>query len=270
MQDTVAFSWTDWDWHPSTVIGVAVLAIVYAWFAGPLRRGRPAPTRRQVACYVTALVVMLGALNGPIHDLSDTYLFSAHMIQHLLLVLIVAPLFLLGVPDWYVEVVTAPRAVDFVARWLTRPLITFGVSNAVLALWHFPGPYELAMEHHDVHIVMHLTMLVTAGMVWWPIVGPDSKYHRLSEPLQLIYLFAQGLPMSFIGALISLADHPLYPWYVRAPRIFPVSALDDQGIGGLIMWVPGMLFFWSWMTFVWFRWARKGDREEPAMAPLSP
>src|SRR5882724_2398819 len=155
MQDLVAFSWTDWDWHPSTVIGVAVLAALYGWLAGPGRRGRAAPTRGQIVCYTTSLLVMLGALNGPIHDLSDNYLFTAHMVQHLLLVLIVAPLFLLGTPGWYVEVVTRPAPVDAAARLLTRPIVAFVVSNAVLGLWHFPGPYEFTMEHHGVHIVMH-------------------------------------------------------------------------------------------------------------------
>jgi putative membrane protein len=261
----VPFSWSDWDWHPSTVIGVAAAAALYAWFArslGPRRTASPSPTSRQVACYVTSLVVLLVALNGPIHDLSDNYLFSAHMVQHLLLVLVVAPLFLLGIPGWYVDIVTAPAAVDWAARWLTKPLVAFGLSNAILAVWHFPGPYGLAMRDHNVHIVMHLMMLVTAGMVWWPVVGPGTKYPRLNEPLQLLYLFGQGLPMSFIGAIISMADHPLYEWYVRAPRVFALSPIDDQGLGGLIMWVPGMLFFWGCMTVVWFRWSAKADREE--------
>ena len=76
--------------------------------------------------------------------------------------------------------------------------------------------------------------------------------------------------MSFIGALIRLTDHPLYVWYARAPRVFPgFTALQDQGVGGLIMWIPGMLFFWTWMTFVWFRWARRAERQEPVAIPLS-
>jgi putative membrane protein len=241
------------------------LAAAYAWFTGPVRRRRQMPpvAPRQVAAYGGALLVIVGALNGPLHHLSDEYLFSAHMVQHLLLTLLMPPLFIAGVPGWIVDQLTAPRAVYPVARFLTRPLIAFAVPNAVLAVWHFPGPYGRAMESHDVHIVMHLTMMVTAGMLWWPVLSPSERLPRLSRPMQMLYLFALGLPMSLIGAMITLADHPLYRFYVTVPRLFGLSPLEDQRIGGLTMWVPGMLVFWSAMTVVWFRWSRE-ERDEEA------
>jgi putative membrane protein len=263
--ESPGFSWTSWDLHPSTVIGTLALGALYAWFVGPVRRraGAPAVTGRQIACYTGSLIVILGALNGPLHHLSDEYLFSAHMVQHLLLTLLVPPLFLAGVPGWVVNHVTGERRVFAVARLLTRPLIAFAVPNAVLAAWHFPGPYGTALENHNVHIGMHVTMMVTAGMLWWPVLSPTERLPRLSRPLQLLYLFALGLPMSLIGALITLADHPLYEFYVSAPRLFGLDPLEDQRIGGLIMWVPGMLVFWSAMTVVWFRWSGEEREVEP-------
>ena len=258
------FLWTDWDLHPSTVLGAAALAGLYAWFAGPVRRraGARPVTVRQVTAYGGSLLVILGALNGPLHHLSDEYLFSAHMVQHLLLTLLAPPLFLAGVPGWVVDRVVAPSLVGCAARALTRPLIAFVVPNAVLAAWHFPGPYGAAMTNHGVHIVMHLTMMVTAGMLWWPVLSPTDRLPRLSRPMQLLYLFALGLPMSLIGAMITLADHPLYEFYVTVPRLFGLDPLEDQRIGGLMMWVPGMLVFWSAMTVVWFRWSREEESQE--------
>jgi putative membrane protein len=261
---TPEFSWTNWDLHPSTVIGVLALGAVYAWFAGPVRRRLQAPevAPRQVVAYAGSLLVILGALNGPLHHLSDEYLFSAHMVQHLLLTLLVPPLFLAGLSGWMVDYATRDHRVFTVARFLTRPLIAFVVPNAVLAAWHFPGPYGLAMESHDVHIVMHLTLMVTAGMLWWPVLSPTEGLPRVSRPMQLLYLFALGLPMSLIGAFITLADHPLYEFYVTVPRLFGLDPLEDQRIGGLIMWVPGMLVFWSAMTVVWFRWSHEEREDE--------
>lgn len=250
--------------HPSTVIGVLVLAGLYVWFVGPLRRrvAGPPVRPRQVVAYGASLLVILGALNGPLHHLSDEYLFSAHMVQHLLLTLLVPPLFLAGVSGWMVDHLTRAEPVFALARFLTRPLVAFAIPNAVLAVWHFPGPYGLAMESHDVHIVMHLTMMVPAGMLWWPLLSPSERLPRLSRPMQMLYLFALGLPMSLIGAMITLADHPLYQFYVSVPRLFGLSPLEDQRIGGLTMWVPGMLVFWSAMTVVWFRWSREEREEE--------
>src|SRR5688572_24006984 len=118
------FSWTSFDLHPSTVLGVAVLAGVYAWFEGPLRRRlgmRPA-SARQVVAYGASLTIILLALNGPIHHLSDGYLFSAHMVQHLLLTLLVPPLLLSGLAGWMVEHVVRAAPARAVALLLTRPL----------------------------------------------------------------------------------------------------------------------------------------------------
>lgn len=253
--------WTQFDLHPSTVLGVAGLAAVYAWLATRLRQrlGATPPSARQVACFASSLGVILVALNGPIHHLSDEYLFSAHMVQHLLLTLAVPPLFLMGLPAWMADLTLQYRPVMALARPLTRPLVAFSLPNAVMAWWHFPGPYGAAMEDHDIHIVMHLSMMISAGILWWPVVSPSARLPKLPRGGQMLYLFALGLPMSLIGAFISLADRPLYQFYVSAPRLFGLSALADQKIGGLIMWVPGMLVFWSAMTVVWFRWAREED-----------
>ncbi len=253
----------NFDLHPSTVLGVGALSLTYAWFllrVRPRMQAAPVPLRK-LAAYGASLAVILLALNGPIHHLSDQYLFSAHMVQHLLLTLLVPPLFLSGVAGWMVDHVIRHPPVRAVASWLTRPLIAFGVSNAVLVLWHFPGPYGAAMANHEVHIAMHVTMMVTAGMLWWPVLSPTPALPRLPRGGQLLYLFALGLPMSLIGAFITLADHPLYRFYVTAPRLWGLSPLDDQRIGGLIMWVPGMMVFWTAMTVVWFKWARE-EREE--------
>jgi len=249
-----------WNIHPSVVIGLAGLGGLYVYWGG-LR----AP-RRQVAAFMVALVVMFAALNGPLHDLSDNSLFSAHMVQHLGLTLAFTPLLLYGTPAWVLRPLLRPRWVMAASRVLTRPLVAGGIFSAVMALWHFPVFYEAALRHHNLHIVQHLVFIATSVLLWWPVLSPVPELPRASYPGQVIYLFAIGLPMSAVGAFATLAEHPLYPFYAAAPRVWGLSPLDDQRYGGLIMWVGGTLVLWIAATVVWFRWAWREEKGEAERA----
>jgi putative membrane protein len=249
-----------WDLHPSVVIGLVLLGGLFV-FLGGLRSDR-----RRVVAFAAALVVIFVSLNGPLHDLSDNYLFSAHMGQHLLLTLLFPPLLLYGTPAWVVRPILAPRWVTAVARVVTRPVIAAATFTAPIVLWHVPMFYEAALRHHDLHIVQHLVFLGTAVVMWWPVLSPVPELPRIPYPGQMLYLFLLGLPMSITGALITLSDSVLYPFYAAAPRVWTdVDALADQQIGGLLMWVVGGLALWGAMTVVWFRWSvreRNGDAEQ--------
>jgi putative membrane protein len=247
-------AWEHWDLHPSVVIGLVLLAGLY------VRLGGLAAPRRRVAAYAGALVVLLVTLNGPLHDLSDEYLFSAHMVQHLILTLVFPPLFLYGLPADLVRRVIRPRWVLGLGRSLVRPIVAAAIFTVVMVLWHLPRFYNAAMEHHGLHIVQHLLFLVAAVIMWWPVLSPVPELPRASYPGQMLYLFLMGIPMSVVGAFITLASEPLYPFYVAAPRVWGLSPLADQQIGGLIMWVPGGLVFWLAMSVVWFRWAAREAR----------
>jgi len=132
--------------------------------------------------------------------------------------------------------------------------------------------YEAALRHHPLHIVQHLVFLATAVLMWWPVLSPVPEVPRLHYAGQLLYLFLLGIPMSVVGALITLADQVLYPFYAAAPRVFGLPPLADQQIGGLMMWVPGGLVFWLAMTVVWFRWAasENADLEAAFVTPPLP
>jgi putative membrane protein len=106
--------------------------------------------------------------------------------------------------------------------------------------------------------------------MWWPILSPVPELPRIPYPGQMLYLFLLGLPMSLTGALITLSDGVLYPFYAAAPRVWGLDALADQQIGGLLMWVPGALALWGAMTVVWFRWSAWEARGEAERAvPLA-
>ena len=240
--------------HPSVVIGLVLLGGLYVLWGGL------GADRRRVLAFGASLVVIFVSLNGPLHDLSDKSLFSAHMAQHLLLTLLFPPLLLYGTPAWVVRRVLAPRWVTALARVLTRPVIAAALFTAPIVLWHVPVLYEAALRHHNVHIAQHLVFLATAVLMWWPILSPVPELPRLPYPGQMLYLFLLGIPMSITGALITLSDSVLYPFYAAAPRVWVLPALADQQIGGLLMWVPGGLVLWGAMTLVWFRWSAREER----------
>jgi len=254
--------WTAWTIHWSTVIGLAALGGAYVWGARvlgarALAAGTEPPVlrRSQRVAFFAGLLVIFFSLNGPLHDLSDTYLFSAHMVQHLLLALAVPPLLLVGTPGWMLRPFLANATIASIARTITRPTRCFIIFNVVISLWHLPPLYNTAMAYHPIHIVQHLTLMVASVLMWWPFLSPLPELPRLSYPGQMLYCFLMVIPMSIVSIYIAMADHVLYPAYSVAPRVWDITPLSDQQIGGLIMWIPGGLLFYVVMTVVFFKWA---------------
>lgn len=247
--------------HASTVVGIIALAALYYWRVRVHTRNGEAPIgREKPTLLAAALLILFLSLNGWLHDLSDYYLFSAHMVQHLLLALVIAPLLIMATPGWLLRPALRYPGVEQLARWTTHPFRTFAIFNVVLAAWHLPPLYNLAMAHHNVHIVQHLMFLVSAVLMWWPILSPLPELPRLAYPLQMLYLFLMSIPMSITAVYVAYADSVLYPAYASAPRVWGISPLQDQQLGGLIMWIPGGLFFFAVISVIFFRWQqRQGD-----------
>ncbi len=262
-QPRPSYSFWPWSWHWSTLIGCGLLAALYLLALGPLRRrmgGPPGVETGRAAAFLAGLAIVLLSLNGPIHDLSDLYLFSTHMVQHLMLAEAFPPLFIVGIPSWLWAWLLRRRAAGAAFRFLTRVPLGFALYTVVFSIWHVPVLYNLMMRSHGFHVVMHLMVMATAVLMWWPILGVAAGAPRLSEGAQMLYLFVAGIPMSAVAALITFAERPLYEWYALAPRIWSLAALDDQRYGGLIMWVPGAFVYYAMMTLVWFRWAAREEK----------
>ena len=251
---------TEFTVHWSTVLGLVALGAVYQWRAGhaPAGAGR-SPTAGQRATFLGALVLIFLSLNGWLHDLSDYYLFSAHMVQHLVLTLVAPPLLIMGTPGWMLRPALAWRGVGPVARAVTSAPRAFMIFNVVLIAWHLPPMYELAMAHHPVHIVQHLCFMVAATLMWWPILSPLPELPRLAYPAQMLYLFLLTIPMSLVAVCIAYSGRILYPAYAAAPRLWGITPLQDQLIGALIMWIPGGFFFFVIISVVFFRWQKEGE-----------
>jgi putative membrane protein len=258
---TGPYQW-EWSLHPSVLLGTGLLGALYFWGIGPLRRRLglgPPSAAWQMASFGGGLLVLLVALNGPMHDLSDYYLFSAHMVQHLLLTLVLPPLLIAGTPGWLLRPLLQRPAVLSGARLLTHPVVAAALYTVTIAFWHLTPFYELMMRNHDVHIATHLMFIVAATILWWPVMSPAPELPRLGYGMGMLYLFLVGIPMQIVAALITLSDEVLYPWYAVAPRTWGLSPLEDQQLGGLLMWVPGNLWMFLAIGVLFMFWARESE-----------
>ncbi|MBV8083651.1 MAG: cytochrome c oxidase assembly protein [Chloroflexi bacterium] len=248
MPTTFGAELTHWSFEPSVVLGLLVVCAAYLWTQTRPSLRTSAGARWSFAAGMAVLAV---ALVSPLDDLSDRYLLTAHMVQHLMLVLLAAPLLARAMPS------------DWAARIRVHPIIAFAMFNVVFTFSHVQVWYEATLIHEPLHVIEHLAYLLTGIVNWLPVLTPAPE-RRLSYPLRMLYLFLETLPMFVVGALLSLSESVLYPFYLRAPRILPVTPLEDQSTAGLLMWIGGSFFYLGALTLVFFKWAnREIGLEEP-------
>ena len=263
-----------WSTHVSIPLGIGGLLAGYAACIGPWRArlGGSAPVpREQWLCFVTACLILFVSLTGPIHDISDSYLFSGHMVQHLLITLLVPPMLLIGTPDWLVRRALRPAPLARLERLLTTPLVAYLLFSGTVAVWHLPALYNSTLIRLEVHVAEHLLFIVTAVIGWWPVLAPAREL-RPKIAFQMVYLLLLPFPMKIVGMLITLSDSVLYPAYAIAPRIWGLDPLADQQIGGIMMWVPAGFVFWVTLAAHFFRWygdSRSQDLGEINVVPLT-
>jgi len=213
---------------------------------------------------MAAIVV---ALCSPI-EAYEGQLFSVHMVQHMLLELVAAPLILLGAPVTLTLRIASPRVRrglltilhSRVVAVLTFPLLTWILFAAVNWGWHFSSLYDQALENVPLHYFQHATFLVAALLFWWPVVGADPGRWRLPYPVRLFYLFLAMPQNSFLGVALISAPAVLYPHYLTNLRPWGPAAIADQNLGGTLMWVFGDLVFLTAMACVVAAWVRHEDR----------
>ena len=254
--------WTHWHGHPDALIGLAIVQGAYLLGVGPLRERynlADSIEPRQIATFTAGIVIIFIALLSPIHVLSDNYLFSMHMVQHVLLTLVAPPLLILGTPDWLIRPLLRPNLAFRAVRLATHPIVAFALFNMIFSIWHIPALYATSLNNHWVHIGEHLLFMGTAVIMWWPIVSMMPELPRLSYPIQMGYLFLLSLAQIIVFAIITFAREPLYEFYVNAPRIWGISPLLDQQLGAIIMKIGGGALFLTLFIIIFFRWFKQEE-----------
>lgn len=266
---------TYWTWEPSILIGIVLLSVLYAYAVGPLRRRHnlgPPATKRQIVYFLLAQAILVLALLSPLDELGDEYLFSMHMVQHLLLAAVWPPLLLLSLPADVIRLLFRQSVVATLVEFFTLPVIAILAFNVDIYLWHVPALYDATLSNEWVHIGAHLTFMAFGLINFWPVLSPLPE-QRLSYPLQILYLFANGMFMMVLGIIFTFSPTVFYTPYLSAPRVWGLSPVLDQQVGGLIMWYPGNVPYTVLLIVAFYRWFEGGEArpsQSPTIGPHLP
>jgi cytochrome c oxidase assembly factor CtaG len=253
-----------WSFEPSVALGIVVAGGAYAWRLHELAGGRRKAARdylRGVAFAAGLLVVAL-ALMSPIDSLGERRLFSVHMAQHLLITDIAPILLLLGLSRPILRpVVRRVQPLERALGPVAHPVTALVVAVGVIWLWHLPAMYEAALHHPLVHNLEHMSFFAGGLAFWWYVIEPVPPRHRLRGLATVAYVTAAKLLLGGLGLVLAFSQSPFYDTYEHAPRMWGMSALADQNVGGLLM-----MFEQSTVLAIFFAivFARMLERSEQA------
>jgi putative membrane protein len=258
--------WTAWSWEPAVLGGLAATALLYArGMARLTARGgrRAAARRREAAAFWCGWVALAVALVAPLHALGES-LLSAHMAQHELLMVLAAPLLVLGRPLVVSLWGLSPRWRRVAGGWLgrlrrlwrliSRVEVAWVLHALAVVGWHLPSLYQRTVDSDLVHGLQHSSFLLTALLFWWSVLPGASL--RARHGSAIMSLFATMVYTGGLGALLTLGRTLWYPAYGEAAPLWGLTPLEDQQLAGLIMWVPGGLSYLLatvWLTVDWLR-----------------
>jgi putative membrane protein len=260
-------------WHAHYDVWALVAGIAFLYGSAVRREkarrpDRAAVTRFQLWCFGGGLGIMWLASDWPIHDLAEGYLYSVHMVQHLLFTLVVALLFVAGTPTWMARNLLGTGRRLSAVRALSRPVTGLIQFNIVLVASHWPVIVTLTIRHHPLHFVAHAILLTSAMFMWMPIASPLPEIPRPKPPTQMLYLFLQTIVPTVPASFLTFNSHPLYKIYTTFPRLWHITALSDQQFAGLIMKILGGLYLWIAIAVIFFRWYADEERNGPDEAVL--
>jgi cytochrome c oxidase assembly factor CtaG len=252
-----------WNWEPSVIVGCLALLALYVLGLRPDAGVTQIATWPRFLSFLFGDLAILFALVSPLDVLGDTYLFSAHMLQHLLLLSVAPPLLLLGLPPAPVAAVLRHPLLAQAERILGRPGTALAIGVGTLWAWHIPALFNATLADERVHVAEHLSFLVSATILWWPVVAPGS-FRRLEALSAALYLFLAMAGDALLGILITFTPPGLYPAYLHPDDVLGIlpllrdrwglSPAVDQQLAGILMWVPGSLVYLAGILAILVRW----------------
>lgn len=260
---TLSLILRSWPWNVLVLLGLISVAAGYAygfyyfrqhgWLERLVRRGL---IKRSHPWYFSAgLATIFIALQSPI-DVLANMLFLMHMIQHILLMMVAPPLILLGLPVPLVRWLILKIKLRGVLSWLTYPLLAYALVTFNFLVWHVPAMYEAALRNEVIHDLMHALFFYTALFYWWRVIDPTRGWFSLWHwtPARWVYLIVAAPPSYVLGAIFWGSRTVWYPAYAQAPRLWGLTALEDQRWGGMLMWLQGWMFIMASMIvlYTWY------------------
>ena len=260
-------------WNYSSLFFYFLIITFLVYLIGSLKLLAISKNNKQLLKFYRGLlgyILLIFSLVGPISAFEDT--FWIHMIQHLILIMLVPPLILSGL-FFSANLWVFPRIIRVGIADYIRPqkpfrkflnLITsprFGLIFYIISLWtwHLPIFFNYALNYSLVHNLEHLSFLLSGVLFWWPVIGLSIGAKKISIPMRIVYLLLAVTPTAVVAAFITLADSVIYGEDI--PRLLNIAAIEDQKIGGLIMWIPGNTIFIGTLTVLFFKWSYKQSKE---------
>lgn len=262
-----SFGDVPWSWEPAIVLPLAILLAVYV--VGAIRRGSSSRLRWRHASFFTGWFTLFLALTSPLHELGEQ-LFSAHMLQHEIMILLSAPLIAAAHPGATCLWAFAPRHRASLGGWvhhieqvapvrlLTSPLIAWLLEAVALWIWHLPVLYQATLHSDWIHAAQHMSFFLTAVLFWSALYGVGRS--SLGYGAATFYVFGTAVHCSALGALLTFSTVLWYPAYLATTAHWGLTALQDQQLGGVIMWVPSGVVFILIALALFAKWLAESDR----------
>ncbi len=262
--------WTGWSLPllPLALILLAAGLYIQGVRIDRRRNGANALSSRRTAAFMSGLGVIYLATGSPV-EAYDTTLFGVHMVQHILLFAIAAPLVMAGTPvtlairassSGFRRSVLLPVLRSKPVEVITFPVVTWGLFAGVLWITHITPIFDATLSNVWLHELEHAIYLIAACLFWWPVIGRDPSRWKLTYPAKLLYLFL-GMPvMTFLGLYLINAEQVVYPTYATVARTWGPDPLTDQELAGFIMWAIGGLIFLGWVLAIATMWLAAEER----------
>ncbi len=256
-----------WRYQPHAEVWIILLAaIAMAWYAARIIAPKAAPVgappfaRHHKLAFVGAMVLLWVASDWPMHDISEEYLYSVHMIQHLLITLVVPPLLWAAIPEWLARLaISGDGSAGVWVRRLARPVAAGVLFNFMVAVSHIPWVVNTSVESGALHYFVHLLLFASAMAMWLPVCGPIPELH-MREPGKMVYLFLMSVVPTVPGGFLTFAQGAVYSAYDHDVRLWGIGLQADQQAAGLIMKLVGGMYLWAWIGVLFFRWAGAQQR----------
>ena len=256
-----------WKAHPEVWVLVIAVSLLGFWAVkviGPkvVDPGQKVVSKRQKITFIVATVLLFVSADWPLHDIAEDHLYSAHMLQHLLITFIIPPLFLLSIPMWLANLlVVSDTFSSQIIRKLSHPVVAGVIFNALVALTHWSGFVQFSADSGIFHYTIHVLLFITALLMWLPVVSPIPEL-RLSLPGQMIYLFLMSIIPTVPAAWLTFAEGTVYNHYDDGYQMWGISVQSDQQAAGLIMKLLGGFYLWGIIVFKMYIFAREHTRNQ--------
>jgi len=223
-------------------------------------------SRKNLMAFIGGIGLLWFATDWPMHDISEEYLYSVHMFQHMVLAYFVPPLVLLAIPEWlFRAVIGEGKAYKFV-RFLSKPIIAGLLFNVVVMVTHIPGLVNRSAESSPLHYAMHVLVVTTALCMWSPISSPAKEFH-IGYAGKTIYLFLMSVVPTVPAAWLTFAEDSVYKHYDIPIRVWGLSVETDQQLAGAVMKTGGSIFLWAIVIFIFFKRLAKGFYKDQSYIP---